>query len=230
MKSSTTAFISVKFVHGEFQSNELNSIYETIRNWCHVEVHDFWSFTDTNDGMLIRNYKPQSKPQIMEWKHPISPIKKKLKSQPTVGKVTFTLSWDVHGSVLKHYQERGVSINSAHYTEMLFDELKTEIQSTGWRQVSKGAVFLHDHFHLHTAETLKQLSSEILEHPWQCFKRPSFYQWPWTEGDRAYAAFHPVKNISFYNPEPSVLKRRVTMLKNDALLSYALLVCYFYMF
>jgi hypothetical protein len=48
---------------------------------------------------------------------------------------------------------------------MLFDELKTEIQSTWHGQMSKVVVFLHHHFDPHTAETFQQLSSEILEHP-----------------------------------------------------------------
>jgi hypothetical protein len=174
----------------------------------------------------------------MKWKHPTSPIKKKFKSQPTVGKVTFTLFWDVHESVLKHYQERGVTVNSRHYTEMLCDELKTEIQSTWRGQMSKDVVFLHDHFHPHTAESLHQLSSEILGHPWQSFKRPSFYQWPWTEGGRAYVAFHLVRNIiskgkhkllqcwTKCNCNLFMFHRGERLCwKNDALLSYALLVC-----
>jgi hypothetical protein len=75
-------------VHGEFQNNKHNSIHETILNWYHVEGHAFWSFTVTGDGTLICHNKPWSKHHNTEWKHPTSPIKKKFKSQPTVGKVT----------------------------------------------------------------------------------------------------------------------------------------------
>jgi hypothetical protein len=66
MKSSTTAFISVKYAHGEFQNNEHNSIHETILNWYHVEGHAFWSYTVTEDGTLICHYKARSKHQNMK--------------------------------------------------------------------------------------------------------------------------------------------------------------------
>jgi hypothetical protein len=65
----------------------------------------------------------------MEWKYPMYPIKKKFISQPTAGKVMFTLFWVSQGPDLEHYQVWGVMINSACYSEMLCDKLKLMIQN-----------------------------------------------------------------------------------------------------
>ena len=51
----------------------------------------------------------------MEWKHPTLPIKNKFKSQPSAGKVMFTLFWDSQGPILEHLQEGGTTVNGARY-------------------------------------------------------------------------------------------------------------------
>jgi hypothetical protein len=66
----------------------------------------------TGDETWIHHYDPDSKRQSMEWKHPQSPTKKKFKSQPSTGKLILTVFWDSQGPVLKHYLERGSTINS----------------------------------------------------------------------------------------------------------------------
>jgi hypothetical protein len=58
----------------------------------------------------------------MEWKNPQLSSKKKFKSQPSAGKLMFTVVWDSQGPVLEHYQVRRTTINSAHYSEMLTEE------------------------------------------------------------------------------------------------------------
>jgi hypothetical protein len=52
---------------------------------------------------------------------------KKFKSQPTAGKVMLILLWEYQGQILEHYQQWGVTINSAHYSEILHDRLKPAI-------------------------------------------------------------------------------------------------------
>jgi hypothetical protein len=78
-----------------------------------------------------------------------SPVKKMFKSQPTAGKVMFT-PLGSQGPILEHYLEWGMTINSPHYSEMLHDKLKLEIQSKSRRQVPHGAVLLHKSAHPHT--------------------------------------------------------------------------------
>ena len=82
----------------------------------------------TGDKTWDHHYKPEHKRQSMEWKHPQSPCKKNFKTQPSAGKLMLTLFWDSQGQVLEHYQERGTTINSAQYSEMLTDRLKPEIR------------------------------------------------------------------------------------------------------
>ena len=52
---------------------------------------------------------------------------KKVKSQTTAGKLMLTVFCDSQGPILGHYKERGSTINSAHYSEMLIGRLKPEI-------------------------------------------------------------------------------------------------------
>jgi len=53
----------------------------------------------------------------------------KFKSQQSAGKFMLTGFWDSQGPILEHYQERGSTINSAHYSELLIHRLKPEIRS-----------------------------------------------------------------------------------------------------
>ena len=122
----------------------------------------------TGDETWVLHYEPECKGQSMEWKHPHSP-QEKFKSQPSAGKLMLTVFWDSQGPILEHYHEIGSTINSAHYSEVLIDRLKPEIQSKRQGQLSKGIVLLHDNAHLHTAahtlETLQKLKVEVLAHP-----------------------------------------------------------------
>ena len=72
-----------------------------------------------------------------------------------------TVFWDSQGPVLEHYQERGTTINSARYSEMLTDRLKPAIRSRRRGLLLKSVVLLHDnarqHIAAHTAATLRKL-------------------------------------------------------------------------
>lgn len=133
------------------------------------ERDNFFDRIITGDETWIHHYEPESKRQSMEWKHPNSPSKKKFKTQPSVGKLMLTVFWDSQGPVLEHYQERGTTINSVRYSEMLTAKLKPAIRSKRRGLLSKGVVLLHDnarpHTAAHTAETLQKLNFEVLAHP-----------------------------------------------------------------
>jgi hypothetical protein len=53
-----------------------------------------------------------------------TPDKKKFRTQPLAGKVMLTLFLDAQGLILEHYQESGTRVNSVHFSEMLWDQLK----------------------------------------------------------------------------------------------------------
>jgi len=72
-----------------------------------------------------------------------------------------TVFWDSQGPILETYQERGTTVTSATYCDMLQRELKPAIRSKRTEKLSKEIFFLHDKACPHTAaltlETLKQL-------------------------------------------------------------------------
>jgi hypothetical protein len=70
----------------------------------------------TGDESWVYHYEPQSKRQSMQWKHPLSLANKKFKTQASAGKVIF---WDV--------QEKGQTVTTAQYGDMLVNELKRAI-------------------------------------------------------------------------------------------------------
>jgi len=72
------------------------------------------------DETWIHHYEP-------DCKHPHSPTKKKFKMHPTAGRLMLTVFWDLQWLLLEHYQERGSTVNSAHYSEMQCDEIKPAI-------------------------------------------------------------------------------------------------------
>jgi hypothetical protein len=45
----------------------------------------------TADETWVDHYEPESKAQSLAWKRPTSPVAKKFKSQPSAGKIMFTL-------------------------------------------------------------------------------------------------------------------------------------------
>jgi hypothetical protein len=48
-----------------------------------------------------------SKAESMTWKHPYSPVKKKLKAVQSPGKVMAVVFWDVHGVLLVDFTPPG---------------------------------------------------------------------------------------------------------------------------
>lgn len=123
----------------------------------------------TGDETWVHHFSPESKRQSMEWKHPGSPVKKKFKRQPSAGKVMLTIFWDSQGVIMEHYLERGATVNSVRYSEMLSTELKPAIRTKRRGLLSSGVLLLHDnarpHTAIHTRQTLVKLGFTVLEHP-----------------------------------------------------------------
>jgi len=61
----------------------------------------------TVDETWVHHYEPECKRQIMEWKHPQSPIRKKFKSQPSGGKLILT-AFGTHKAQYWNVIRRGV--------------------------------------------------------------------------------------------------------------------------
>jgi histone-lysine N-methyltransferase SETMAR len=105
----------------------------------------------------------------MQWEHPSSPANKKFKTQASDGKVMLTIFWDVNGPILVHFQEKGQTVISARYSDMLVNELKHTIRSKRRGLLSKRVLLLHDnarhHTAVHTVDTLRALKFEVLKQP-----------------------------------------------------------------
>ena len=92
----------------------------------------------TGDEYWVYHYEPESKRQSMQWKHP-SPANKKFKTEASTGKVMLTIFWDVNGPILVHFQEKGQTVTSARYSDMLV-EMKPAIQSKHRGLLSKKGI------------------------------------------------------------------------------------------
>ena len=84
-------------------------------------------------------------------RHRSSPVSNKFKTQASAGKVMLTIFWDVSHDVLVHFQEKGQTVTSARYSDMLVNELKPVIQLKHRGLLSIRALSLHDNSHPHTA-------------------------------------------------------------------------------
>jgi hypothetical protein len=119
------------------------TICQSLLNCYCQEGNTFLRRIITGDETWIHHYVPESKRQSLEWKHPTSLAKKKLKTL-SAGNVMLTVFWDSQGPVLEHYQERVTTVNSACYSEMLRDKLKPAIRTKRQGLLSKGVSLLHD--------------------------------------------------------------------------------------
>jgi hypothetical protein len=61
----------------------------------------------TADETWVHRYEPESKAQSLAWKCLKSPVAKKFKSQPSIGKIMLTLFWDMEGVILVHFTPKG---------------------------------------------------------------------------------------------------------------------------
>ncbi|BFZ03636.1 hypothetical protein BsWGS_06675 [Bradybaena similaris] len=81
----------------------------------------------TRDETWVCQYEPESKRQSMEWKHVGSPVKK-FKSQRSTRKVMLTDFWDMQGPITISFLEKGSTVSSANYCELL-RQVKKDIKN-----------------------------------------------------------------------------------------------------
>jgi len=105
----------------------------------------------------------------MQCKHLSSRANKKFKTLASTWKVMLTIFWDVNGPILVHFQEKGQTVTSARYNDMLVNELRPAIRSKRRGLLSESVLLLHDnacpHKAAHTVDTLRALKFEVLKHP-----------------------------------------------------------------
>ena len=80
-----------------------------------------------------------------------------------------TIFWDSKGPILEDFLEKGSTINSASYCDLLANRLKPAIRTKRRGLLSKKVLLQHDNARPHVAkatiETINKLGFEVLEHP-----------------------------------------------------------------
>lgn len=80
-----------------------------------------------------------------------------------------TIFLDSQGPMLQQFLEKGSTVNSTSYSQMLSIKLKLVIRFKRQGLLSKGVLLFHEnarpHTAAHTVQTLEKLSFEVLEHP-----------------------------------------------------------------
>jgi hypothetical protein len=89
---------------------------------------------------------------------------KGIQTQPSVRKV-MTLFWDAQRPILEHSQEKGTTVNSDCYSEIVEISYLSQMPRT----IVEGVTMFHDNAHLHTGpppfQSVHQLTYEVLMHP-----------------------------------------------------------------
>ena len=102
---------------------------------------DFLLRLVTIDETWVHYYEPENKAQSRQWVGPGSPRPKKLKTQPSAGKVMATVFWDAKGVIMLDFLSKRNTITGVYYANLL-DQLRTAIHEKHRGKLSKG-VLLH---------------------------------------------------------------------------------------
>jgi histone-lysine N-methyltransferase SETMAR len=161
----------------------------------------FLSRIFTRDETWVVHSSPESKPESITWKHPHSPVRKKLKIVQSPGKVTATVFWEVHGVLLVDFTPPG-STNADAYQETL-KRLKEVIRRKRPGLLTKGlgVLLLHDNSRPHSAAATVNLWNswgwEILPHPPYSpdFAPSAFHLFPKTKKHLRGQRFHSTEDV-----------------------------------
>ena len=86
-----------------------------------------------------------------QWVGPGSPRPKKLKTQPSAGKVMATVFWDAKGIIMLDFLPKRSTITGVYYANLL-DQLRTAIREKRRGKLSKGVLLQQDNARVHTCK------------------------------------------------------------------------------
>jgi len=136
-------------------------------------VHDlgeaFWSRIVTVDETWLPFYLPETKEQSRQWCRPGDRPPLKAKTVPSAGKVMVTVFWNCDGIIHIDYLPKGVTINSAYYTNLLDKDLRKALKNKRRGKLSSIPLLQQDNARPHTAKltvsTVQRLDWTLLPHP-----------------------------------------------------------------
>ena len=132
-----------------------------------LEVTSSWkgSSREMKHGSTITNQRLNGR--VWNRNIPICPPSKSSECIQLQESLRLTVFWDSQGLLLEHCRERGSTVNSSVYSEVLCDKLKPALWSKWWGLLSDGVVLLPDNAHsdsaAHTVVTVKKPIFEVLE-------------------------------------------------------------------
>ena len=94
-------------------------VCEDLFNQYKAEGDNCLDLIINSDKMQCHHYKPYSKRQFTEWQHVNPTLKKRFKTQPSVGKAMFTVFCNRKEVILLDFLELRQTINSDCYTTTL---------------------------------------------------------------------------------------------------------------
>jgi len=134
----------------------------------HKEGDGMLSHIVTGDEMWVSHIKPESKQQLLHWKHTGLSKRKKFKQMFSTRKIICTVFWDRQGVLLVEFLSQDTTINSAVYCEML-KKLRRAIQNKRRGMLSATILLLHDNARPHSAAQTQDLITsfkwEKMDHP-----------------------------------------------------------------
>ena len=158
----TTNLSFIKSVQDGSQHNSQRCINK--RAW--TSAKNIWIALETNENHLRQNHHWWRNMGTLlrggEWtaEHGMDTstivLQEKVKN-PTIRRND--VFWDSQGPVLEHYQEKGITMNSARYSEMHTDRLKPAIRSKRRGLLSKSVVLLQDNARTHTVASKRSGNS-----------------------------------------------------------------------
>ena len=110
---------------------------------------DFLLRMVTVDETCFHYYDPENKAQSRQWVGPGSSRPKKLKTQPSAGKVMTTVFWDADGVFMLDFLHKRSTIAGVYYANVL-DQLRTAIRENRRAKPSKGVLLQQDNARVHT--------------------------------------------------------------------------------
>jgi len=91
----------------ELKERRVDDVCQELLKSFEAESDGFLGRTVTGDETWVHYRQSETKKASKEWRHTSSPKPKKLRTQPSAGKVVLTLFWDERGVILEHYMPRG---------------------------------------------------------------------------------------------------------------------------
>jgi len=116
----------------------------------------------TTDETWLFHYDPETKQQLLEWRHSGSPRPKIFHVQKSAGKVLAFIFWNQDGILLIDYLPKGHTINAEYYLSLLV-QLKNILKEKRRGKITKGVLFLHEN--APAQKNLACLSFQCLDYP-----------------------------------------------------------------